>query len=97
MRRTHKIVYCTVFDYLLSQINDWFGAAKKTLLSNANKLLQDMQEFDKDNIPDKVIAVRRQDNNMHTKTKRVYSRENSERDKMEDLRNVAVPGDHLYV
>lgn len=43
------------------QINDWFGAAKKTLLSNANKLLQDMQEFDKDNIPDKVIAVRRKD------------------------------------
>ncbi|CAB1101954.1 unnamed protein product [Ectocarpus sp. CCAP 1310/34] len=39
------------------QINDWFGAAKKTLLSNANKLLQDMQEFDKDNIPDKVIAA----------------------------------------
>ena len=39
------------------QISDWFGAAKKTLLSNANKLLQDMQEFDKDNIPDKVIAV----------------------------------------
>ncbi|CAN0221029.1 unnamed protein product [Ectocarpus sp. 6 AP-2014] len=38
-------------------INDWFGAAKKTLLSNANKLLQDMQEFDKDNIPDKVIAA----------------------------------------
>lgn len=41
------------------QVNDWFGAAKKTLLSNANKLLLDMQEFDKDNIPDKVIAVRK--------------------------------------
>lgn len=53
---------------LLSQINDWFGAAKKTLLSNANKLLQDMQEFDKDNIPDKVIAVRREENNMHITT-----------------------------
>eukprot|EP00752_Nemacystus_decipiens_P010663 g9495.t1 len=39
------------------KISDWFGAAKKTLLSNANKLLQDMQEFDKDNIPDKVIAA----------------------------------------
>lgn len=57
------IVCCLLsLRYLLSQINDWFGAAKKTLLSNANKLLQDMQEFDKDNIPDKVIAVRRQDN-----------------------------------
>lgn len=44
--------------YLMEQVNDWFGAAKKTLLSNANKLLQDMQEYDKDNIPDKVIAVR---------------------------------------
>lgn len=42
----------------MGQVNDWFGAAKKTLLSNANKLLQDMQEYDKDNIPDKVIAVR---------------------------------------
>ena len=41
------------------QVNDWFGAAKKTLLPNANKMLLDMQEFDKDNIPDKVIAVRK--------------------------------------
>lgn len=40
------------------QVNDWFGAAKKNLLSNANKMLLDMQEYDKDNIPDKVIAVR---------------------------------------
>lgn len=39
------------------QMNDWFGAAKKTLLGNASKLLQDMQEYDKDNIPDRVIAV----------------------------------------
>lgn len=63
---------------LPSQINDWFGAAKKTLLSNANKLLQDMQEFDKDNIPDKVIAVRREDNNKPTTTKHISSRDCSE-------------------
>lgn len=44
--------------YAAPQVNDWFGAAKKSLLSNANKLLQDMQEYDKDNIPDKVISVR---------------------------------------
>ncbi|CAM9544257.1 unnamed protein product [Chrysoparadoxa australica] len=37
------------------KINDYFAAAKKNLLSNANKLLADMQNFDKDNIPDKVI------------------------------------------
>lgn len=39
------------------QVNDWFGAAKRSLLSNASKLLQDMQEYDKDNIPDRVISV----------------------------------------
>lgn len=38
-------------------MNDWFGAAKKSVLSHANKLLLDMQEYDKDHIPDKVIAV----------------------------------------
>lgn len=60
-----------VRDWLHSQINDWFGAAKKTLLSNANKLLQDMQEFDKDNIPDKVISVRKEYNHTHSTPKRV--------------------------
>ncbi|CAM9198604.1 unnamed protein product, partial [Discosporangium mesarthrocarpum] len=37
------------------KVNDWFGAAKKSLLSNANKMLSDMQEYDKDNIPEKAI------------------------------------------
>ena len=39
------------------KINDYFGAAKRAVLSNANKLLADMQSFDKDNIPDKVIKA----------------------------------------
>lgn len=43
----------------MPQINDFFGAAKKNMLNNANKLLQDMQEYDKDNISDKVISVSR--------------------------------------
>jgi Microtubule-binding stalk of dynein motor len=42
---------------LHSQINDYFSAAKRAVLSNANKLLADMQSFDKDNIPDKVIKA----------------------------------------
>jgi dynein heavy chain len=39
------------------KINDYFSAAKKTVLKDANKLLQDMQSFDKDNIPDKIIKA----------------------------------------
>ena len=37
------------------KINDYFSAAKKNMLSNANKLLTDMQDYDKDNIPPDVI------------------------------------------
>jgi dynein heavy chain len=35
---------------------DYWQAAQQTVLSNANKLLVDLREFDKDNIPDKVIT-----------------------------------------
>ena len=37
------------------KINDYFKAAQKNLLSNANKLLDDMQNYDKDNIPPEII------------------------------------------
>eukprot|EP00953_Heterococcus_sp_UTEX-ZZ885_P035270 18212-Heterococcus_DN1.PRE.7 len=49
--------YCDHAPVLHSQINDYFSAAKRAVLSNANKLLADMQSFDKDNIPDKVIKA----------------------------------------
>lgn len=38
------------------KIEDWFKPAQKHLLASANKLLEDMQNYDKDNIPDQVIA-----------------------------------------
>jgi len=37
------------------KITDYFKPAQKILLSNANKLLEDMQTYDKDNIADSVI------------------------------------------
>jgi dynein heavy chain len=38
------------------KIKDYFRAAQKNLLSNANKLLDDMSNFDKDNIPPHIIT-----------------------------------------
>jgi len=38
------------------KISDYFGASKKTVLSNANKLLEDLKNYDKDNIPQSVIT-----------------------------------------
>ena len=38
------------------KIMDFFGPSKKVLLANANKLLEDMSNYDKDNIPDHIIA-----------------------------------------
>ena len=43
-------------DKIGAKIKDYFGAAQKEFLSNANQFLKDLMEFDKDNIPDKVIA-----------------------------------------
>ena len=37
------------------KIKDYWESAQKTLLSNAKKLLEDMMNFDKDNIPDKIV------------------------------------------
>ena len=37
------------------KIVDFFGVAKRTVLSNANKLLEDLKSYDKDNIPDQII------------------------------------------
>lgn len=37
------------------KINDYFKPARDNLLSNANKLLDDMSNYDKDNIPDHII------------------------------------------
>jgi dynein heavy chain len=38
------------------KINDFFKPAQKTLLASANKLLDDMQNFDKDNIAPDIIT-----------------------------------------
>jgi dynein heavy chain len=38
------------------KINDYFSVGKKALFMNAKKLLADMKSYDKDNIPEKVIA-----------------------------------------
>jgi dynein heavy chain len=38
------------------KVDDWFGSAKKELLSKGANLIDDMKEFDKDHIPEKVIA-----------------------------------------
>ena len=38
------------------KINDYFKAAQKNLLQSANKLLEDMQNYDKDNIPLEIIT-----------------------------------------
>jgi dynein heavy chain, axonemal len=38
------------------KINDWFKVAQRNLLVSANKLLEDMQNYDKDNIPADIIA-----------------------------------------
>ena len=38
------------------KIMDYFGTSKKTVLSNANKLLEDLKNYDKDNIPKSVIT-----------------------------------------
>jgi dynein heavy chain len=37
------------------KMKDYFGPGKKILLANANKLLEDMTNYDKDNIPEDVI------------------------------------------
>ncbi|GMI07902.1 hypothetical protein TrRE_jg5473 [Triparma retinervis] len=37
------------------KILDYFGASKKTVLANSNKLLEDLKNYDKDNIPQKII------------------------------------------
>jgi dynein heavy chain len=37
------------------KIIDFFGVSKKTVLANANKLLEDLKNYDKDNIPERVI------------------------------------------
>ena len=37
------------------KMKDYFGPGKKILLANANKLLEDMTNYDKDNIPQDVI------------------------------------------
>ncbi|RYY37138.1 hypothetical protein EON62_01310, partial [archaeon] len=38
------------------KIKDYWSAAQTTLLADAKKLIQDLKEFDKDNIPEAVIA-----------------------------------------
>lgn len=38
------------------KVNDYFKPAQKHLLASANKLLEDMQNFDKDNIPPDIIT-----------------------------------------
>lgn len=38
------------------KMKDYFKAAQKNLLANANKLLDDMSNFDKDNIPAHIIS-----------------------------------------
>ena len=38
------------------KIKDYFKAAQKHLLANANKLLEDMSNYDKDNIPHHIIT-----------------------------------------
>ena len=38
------------------KINDYFKPAQKHLLASATKLLEDMQNYDKDNIPEEIIA-----------------------------------------
>lgn len=37
------------------KVNDYWGVSKKTILANANKLLTDLMQFDKDNISAAVI------------------------------------------
>jgi dynein heavy chain len=37
------------------KVNDYFGVSKKTVLSNSNKLLEDLKAYDRDNIPQSVI------------------------------------------
>lgn len=37
------------------KIKDYWESAKKTLLANAKKLLEDMMNFDKDHIPDAIV------------------------------------------
>jgi len=43
-------------DNAQKKINDYFKPAQKNLLSNANKLLEDMQTYDKENIPESIIS-----------------------------------------
>ena len=38
------------------KINDYFNPSKKILLANSNKLIEDMQNYDKDNIPESTIS-----------------------------------------
>jgi dynein heavy chain len=38
------------------KINDYFSPSKKILLANSNKLIEDMQNYDKDNIPHETIT-----------------------------------------
>jgi dynein heavy chain len=38
------------------KIKDYFKAAQRSLLANANKLLEDMTNYDKDNIPNHIIT-----------------------------------------
>jgi len=42
-------------DNVGKKLNDYWQAAQKSVLQNANKLLEDLKNFDKDNIPDSVI------------------------------------------
>ena len=37
------------------KIDDYFKAAQKNILGKAEQLLTDMQKYDKDNIPDRII------------------------------------------
>jgi len=43
-------------DNIGKKINDWFKASQRNLLVSANKLLEDMQNYDKDNIPADIIS-----------------------------------------
>ena len=36
------------------KVDDWFGSAKKDLLSKGAGLIDDMKEYDRDHIPEKV-------------------------------------------
>jgi len=42
-------------DNMGKKMKDWWGSSQGTLLADAKKLVQDLKDFDKDNIPESVI------------------------------------------